>query len=221
MEIVKDFSRIICSYVSSWLVIDVLAVLPFAMVMDTTYRIGNFQRDFSYLIKLVRLFKLPKFFGLLDSSKFDNFLDALLEKENTDSKKEKSRQEKMTIKYVARYIFKVFRLILIAIMLAYFLGCTWYLFVDVFKNDDPNSNFNSVYKLYDIAEIDRLVICVYFVLTTLSTVGYGEMHPESNTEKIFGISLMILGIAFFSYIMGNFNDVIVNYDKKMGIVDRR
>ena len=31
---------------------------------------------------------------------------------------------------------------------------------------------------------------------------------------------MILGIAFFSYIMGNFNDVLINYDKKMGIVDK-
>ena len=26
---------------------------------------------------------------------------------------------------------------------------------------------------------------------------------------------MILGIAFFSYIMGNFNDVLTNYEKKM------
>ena len=127
----------------------------------------------------------------------------------------------MTIKYISRYIFKVFRLILIAIMLAYFLGCAWYLFVDIFNTNGSEENFNNTYKLYEMEIFDRMVICVYFVLTTLSTVGYGEMHPESNTEKIFGIALMILGIAFFSYIMGNFNDVIVNYDKKMGIVDRR
>lgn len=31
---------------------------------------------------------------------------------------------------------------------------------------------------------------------------------------------MILGIALFSYIMGNFNDVLTNYDKQMGIVDK-
>lgn len=128
----------------------------------------------------------------------------------------------MTIKYISRYVFKVFRLILIAIMLAYFLGCGWYLFVDIFEDEsDKDNNFNQKNNLYDLPIFDRMIICVYFVLTTLSTVGYGEMFPLSNTEKIFGISLMILGIAFFSYIMGNFNDVIVNYDKKMGIVDRR
>ena len=31
---------------------------------------------------------------------------------------------------------------------------------------------------------------------------------------------MILGIAFFSYIMGNFNDVLINYEKEMGLTDK-
>lgn len=41
----------------------------------------------------------------------------------------------------------------------------------------------------------------------------------NNWEKVLGIFLMILGIAFFSYIMQNFNEVLINYDKKMGFVD--
>lgn len=65
-----------------------------------------------------------------------------------------------------------------------------------------------------------MIICCYFALTTLSTVGYGDLTPITNFEKICGIIIMILGIAFFSYIMGNFNDVLINYDKKMGIVDK-
>ena len=60
-------------------------------------------------------------------------------------------------------------------------------------------------------------MCCYYALTTLSTVGYGDLSPETNLEKIVGILIMILGIAFFSYIMGNFNDVLINYDKKMGL----
>jgi len=31
--------------------------------------------------------------------------------------------------------------------------------------------------------IDRVVISMYFMLTTLSTVGYGDNHPISITEK--------------------------------------
>lgn len=35
------------------------------------------------------------------------------------------------------------------------------------------------------------------------------------------MALMIAGIAFFSYVMGNFNTVLTNYDNKMGNVNKR
>jgi hypothetical protein len=31
---------------------------------------------------------------------------------------------------------------------------------------------------------------------------------------------MIFGVAFFSFIMGNLTELIVEYDKKMGNIDR-
>jgi potassium voltage-gated channel Eag-related subfamily H protein 8 len=31
---------------------------------------------------------------------------------------------------------------------------------------------------------------------------------------------MLLGVAFFSYIMGNFIEIISNYEQKMGMVDK-
>ena len=34
-----------------------------------------------------------------------------------------------------------------------------------------------------------------------------------------GIFVMLCGVAFFSYIMGNFIEIITNYDQKMGVID--
>ena len=48
-------------------------------------------------------------------------------------------------------------------------------------------------------------------MTTLTTVGYGDLTPKTEFEKIIGILIMIIGIAFFSYIMGNFGDVLASY----------
>jgi len=125
----------------------------------------------------------------------------------------------MNIIYTAKYIYKVIRLFFIALLLTYFLGCMWYFFTkqNLFSNPESET-FNYQYNLdsYD-SNIQRLVLCCYFALTTLSTVGYGDLVPKNNAEKIIGIIIMILGIAFFSYIMGNFNDVLVNYDKINGI----
>lgn len=66
----------------------------------------------------------------------------------------------------------------------------------------------------------RLVVSCYFALTTLSTVGYGDYYPISNEERLIAIVVMIGGVAFFSYTMGNFIEIITNYDQKMGDVNR-
>jgi len=60
----------------------------------------------------------------------------------------------------------------------------------------------------------------YFALTTLSTVGYGDLFPISLFEKVACIVIMLGGVAFFSYIMGNFIEILSNYEAKMGIVDK-
>ena len=61
---------------------------------------------------------------------------------------------------------------------------------------------------------------LYFALTTLSTVGYGDYHPISDLEMIITSLVMLGGVAFFSYIMGNFIEIISNYDAKMGTLDK-
>lgn len=54
----------------------------------------------------------------------------------------------------------------------------------------------------------------------LSTVGYGDYYPISNLERMSAVVIMMGGVAFFSFIMGNFIDIISNYDKKMGSPDK-
>jgi hypothetical protein len=63
-------------------------------------------------------------------------------------------------------------------------------------------------------------VSCYYALTTLSTVGYGDYFPISNNERIIAVIIMLGGVAFFSYIMGNFIEIISNYEKKMGVVDK-
>lgn len=67
---------------------------------------------------------------------------------------------------------------------------------------------------------DRVVKICYFLLTTLSTVGYGDLYPISQTEYIVTLLIMAGGVAFFSFIMGKFMEIINNYQVKMGVADR-
>ena len=60
----------------------------------------------------------------------------------------------------------------------------------------------------------------YFVLTTLSTVGYGDFYPVSTVEMVVTSIVMLGGVAFFSYIMSNFIEILSSYDAKMGTIDK-
>jgi len=124
----------------------------------------------------------------------------------------------MNYLYASKYIYKIIRLVLIATTLTYFLGCFWYFIISTKALHEGEIGFFDHYELYQFSDARRyrfklliscfrLIMCCYFALTTLSTVGYGDLSPQSNVEKIVGIIIMILGIALFSYIMGKFFEI--------------
>jgi len=65
----------------------------------------------------------------------------------------------------------------------------------------------------------RLITCMYYALTTLATVGYGDYYPFSTAEKIVGSITQILGVTFFSVLMNNFIDVVLSMKSINGFND--
>ncbi len=59
--------------------------------------------------------------------------------------------------------------------------------------------------------IYRMIAVVYWAFTTLATVGYGDIRPQSNIERIIGSFVILFGIAIFSLIMGNFIDMLMEF----------
>lgn len=111
-------------------------------------------------------------------------------------------------------VYQVFRLILLTVITTYFTGCMFY-FISSMQNDDTMLNFDirtfiTENSLENEAFTYQLITSCYFSITTLSTVGYGELYPISKIEKVLGMVVMLLGVGFFSYIMGSFIDIISN-----------
>jgi hypothetical protein len=68
----------------------------------------------------------------------------------------------------------------------------------------------------------RLITCMYYSLTTLSTVGYGDYYPISIMEKIFGSIIQIFGVTFFSILMNRFQDIVVkNHGQQEGYREQK
>ena len=138
---------------------------------------------------------------------------------------ENSDIETILRQYYILYMYNMFRLIIIALIITYFIGCVFY-FISNELNliEIPGKQlvtFIDAFGLLDIeSDMKKLVKMCYFALTTLSTVGYGDMSPVSEVEMLTGLVIMLGGVAFFSFIMGNFIEIIESYREKMGFTDK-
>ncbi|MBS0381408.1 MAG: voltage-gated potassium channel protein [Proteobacteria bacterium] len=47
-------------------------------------------------------------------------------------------------------------------------------------------------------KVTDLVTALYFAMVTMSTVGYGDITPQTPEAKLFAISIIILGVAVFA-----------------------
>jgi hypothetical protein len=57
------------------------------------------------------------------------------------------------------------------------------------------------------------IIGIYYSMTTLSTVGFGDYNPRSNSERILAVALLIFGVSMFSYIMGEILNLIKHWNE--------
>lgn len=52
------------------------------------------------------------------------------------------------------------------------------------------------------SDLSKYVISLYWAFSTLCTVGYGDVVPNTTLERIFTIFAMLVGATVFAYFMG-------------------
>ena len=56
----------------------------------------------------------------------------------------------------------------------------------------------------------RYVYSMYWSITTLTTVGYGDLHAENINEMIFVSFYMIFNLSLTAYLIGNMTNLVVH-----------
>lgn len=60
---------------------------------------------------------------------------------------------------------------------------------------------------------------VYYAFTSLSTVGFGDYNPRSDAERLFIAMVLLFGVLTFSYVMGNFIEIMDSIQKQGATFD--
>jgi len=116
-----------------------------------------------------------------------------------------------------KYGLKIFKLFFTIIVIVYFLSLGFLIWCEItlewwpITEEGHEDSFIHYFGFTDkTANLTTLTI-IYYGLTSLSTVGLGDLHPRSNAERLLVAFLLIGGVAIFSYIMGNFIELGIQF----------
>jgi hypothetical protein len=51
-------------------------------------------------------------------------------------------------------------------------------------------------------------------MVTISTLGYGDLHPVNTKEKIYLIFYVLVNVALTSYLIGNMTNLVVHFTSR-------
>ena len=96
------------------------------------------------------------------------------------------------------------RLIVFIMICTYFVGQYWYIFTLNIHEFSVNSflDYGDNWNIIDQDLVRQTLISIYFAFTSLSTVGFGDYYPVSSLERIVCAFVLLIGVAMFSYILG-------------------
>jgi len=170
------------------------------------------------LLKLIRLYRVGSNF--IPEKSVAELINNFYEPESRDEKIAQDRQISNVISTLNQVI--------TIIIATYLIGLIWYRLSDYMLMkwgvpEEPEERYWVVNfklrrpicerQLDDIDPIQtvwqKLIICLYYMLTTLSTVGYGDYYPFSIAEKIVGSLIQIIGVTLFSIVMNAFIKVVM------------
>ncbi|XP_072293073.1 potassium voltage-gated channel subfamily H member 1a isoform X4 [Eucyclogobius newberryi] len=192
-EVISDPKLIRMNYLKTWFVIDLLSCLPY----DVINAFENVDEGISSLfssLKVVRLLRLGRV-----ARKLDHYIE-----------------------YGAAVLVL---LVCVFGLAAHWLACIWYSIGDYEVIDEETNIVRMDSWLYILAETlgtpyrfntsgsgkweggpnkDSVYITsLYFTMTSLTSIGFGNIAPTTDGEKIFAVAMMMIGSLLYATIFGN------------------
>ncbi|KAE8586954.1 hypothetical protein XENTR_v10021815 [Xenopus tropicalis] len=192
-EVISDPKLIRMNYLKTWFVIDLLSCLPY----DIINAFENVDEGMSSLfssLKVVRLLRLGRV-----ARKLDHYLE-----------------------YGAAVLVL---LVCVFGLVAHWLACIWYSIGDYEVIDEVTNTIKKDSWLYQLglsigtpyrynasgsgqweggpSKDSLYVSSLYFTMTSLTTIGFGNIAPTTDGEKIFSVAMMMVGSLLYATIFGN------------------
>ncbi|XP_043498076.1 potassium voltage-gated channel subfamily H member 2 isoform X13 [Polistes fuscatus] len=193
-EVVSHPGKIAVHYLKGWFIIDLVAAIPFDLliVSSDTDELGLDKDETTTLIGLLKTARLLRLVRV--ARKIDRY---------------------------SEYGAAVLLLLMASFaLIAHWMACIWYAignaerptlkskvgWLDILAND--THQFYSYNNTGGPSIKSRYITALYFTFSSLTSVGFGNVAPNTDTEKIFTIIVMLIGSLMYASIFGNVSAII-------------
>ena len=200
---VIDRWMIASNYARTWLVIDALSSFP-VEIFDP--RLGLLEGGASdsdafdptalralRMVRLLRMLKLLKVQRIIDELE-DAFVTSM-------------------------QLLKIVQMVAGLVYLMHILGCFWYFIASTGEHDKTwLTSYDGGSGLTKPTSV-KYLNSVYWALTTLTTVGFGDIVPTNNTERVYVLCSLLIGALVFGYMLSAIGELVNTLDKNAVVLD--
>jgi hyperpolarization activated cyclic nucleotide-gated potassium channel 1 len=213
-ELVTDRWKIARTYLTSWFLIDITACIPFALI---EYLSGvEEEKTSSRYNTLIRLLRLPRLYKLFRITRVLRMFKSTAISSTSDRINE-FLQINSRIHYSG--LWKLLKFLLSVSVCVHVSSCLWY-FIARLSNFD-HTCWVMKYRLYDQSQARLYLTSVYWAVTTITTVGYGDITPGNELERAFAFMWMLIGVGFYSFTIGSLSSVLTSIDSRESILNSK
>ena len=196
-RIEKRLNKIIKHYLKGWFILDLISIIPINLlneiiIDESTSSIWN-NSKIPKIYHLTRLLRLVKIFS----------------KKNHISKITRNVLDKFHINiHIERLIYY-----LVGLFMFIHLSSCLFFFITKLEEFSPDCWVNRL-GLTDSSPFELYITSFYWSLTTVTTVGYGDVVSYTKYEKIYNLFIMSFGVVMYSFLIGMLSNIVEIIDQK-------